>query len=285
MKEQRVKEVLQMSVETRAGKPRSGCNTEYLKQLHAQGLCDTEIARIMGKAPKTIRTYRNKLGLPLNKYDPRSNNGVKDWDQRKALYLYDLGCSDAVIARELGIGQTTVYTWRQKCDLPANYSGRFNKTDARRLYDAGYTDRALAEALGVSRTAILRWREENSLERNIDHNHLDTDAARKLHSEGYNDVEIADELGVCRTAVLRWRTSESLPNNKEKVNDTVAYELWEQGFNDREIADTFGVSVACVWYWRKRNNLTPGIYKNANAKGKSYTLPPPTLKEPEDTEK
>ena len=200
-------------MDKRAGRPKSGCDLEQLRELHAQGLCDEHIARAMGKHSKTIRSYREKLGLPRNQFDPRTDNGPKDWDKERARMLYDAGCSDSVLARELGIGITRVHTWRAENDLPPNSNGPFDHDRARVLYDDGLIDNRIAAALGVSRTAILHWREENGLCPNLERQHLDETAAQRLHDQGQTDTQIARALGTERSVIRKWRIREGLPSN------------------------------------------------------------------------
>ena len=73
-----------------------------------------------------IPTMRNKLldlgaqGVPPERAKMPRRRGNASYDKKCAMELYNAGCCDEVIAKELGISQRSVYDWRRNRGLKAN---------------------------------------------------------------------------------------------------------------------------------------------------------------------
>ena len=198
------------TVQTRKGAPRSGFDTDQLRELHAQGLCDAHIARIMRKDQKTVRNYRAQLGLAQNPFNDVSDNGTKHWDIGRARELYDQKCSDAVIAEELGISPTVVCEWRKDFGLPANYAGITDDEEAFAVYNTGAIDRHMAAKLNVSETAVRTWRNKHGLEPHLQRRRIDHESALKMYNDKATDKAIAEVQNVSVDTVRRWRQKNNL---------------------------------------------------------------------------
>ena len=73
-----------------------------------------------------VPTMRNKLldlgvkEVPPERAKMPRRRGNASYDKKCAMELYNAGCCDEVIAKELGISQRSVYDWRRTNKLKAN---------------------------------------------------------------------------------------------------------------------------------------------------------------------
>ena len=81
-------------------------------ELYAEGLCDKEIAENLGVASATIRAWRNRNNLPLNRPQPADS---------ERLELYRKGYSDAKIGHAVGVTKSAICSWRHRHGLQALY--------------------------------------------------------------------------------------------------------------------------------------------------------------------
>ena len=95
------------------------------------------------------------------------------YDWKRAKELYDAGCNDREIARQLGITSTvSVWAWRNRNNYPSNVIKRDGQELAgkiRKLLDRGLSPKAIAYRLGTSdsyvRATRRRTTEVNRIER------------------------------------------------------------------------------------------------------------------------
>jgi hypothetical protein len=87
------------------------------KQLYDSGYHDYEIARRLGVTPSAICSWRKSRGLSPNGKVGGSHLSDR-MDERSE--LYELGLSDADIARRQGVTRQAIWLWRQKKNLPKN---------------------------------------------------------------------------------------------------------------------------------------------------------------------
>jgi transposase-like protein len=73
-----------------------------------------------------------------------------------ALALLRRGAPPEAVAARLGLGRSTVYTWRAEAGLRPG--GRAGAVEARRLLGEGKAPAAVARELGVSLRQVGRWR-------------------------------------------------------------------------------------------------------------------------------
>ena len=92
-------------------------NRDDMKYFYDQGYTFSQIARIMGCSPTTVRYYLEGLGLKNN---PRRWESEKNWDDLAFLALYEQGKNDPQIAAALDVSRTMVRDRRHKLELPAN---------------------------------------------------------------------------------------------------------------------------------------------------------------------
>ena len=73
-----------------------------------------------------VPTMRNKLlalgvkDVPPERAKMPRRRGSTSYDKKRAMELYNAGCCDEVMAKELGIKQRSVYDWRRTNGLKAN---------------------------------------------------------------------------------------------------------------------------------------------------------------------
>jgi hypothetical protein len=89
-----------------------------LREMHARGCSDAQIAAQVGFHVTTVREQRIRLGLPLNG-EPRPTRADKSKDAA-ITGLHAKGLNDRKIADELGIPFRFVARVRARLDLPAN---------------------------------------------------------------------------------------------------------------------------------------------------------------------
>lgn len=91
---------------------------------------------------------------------------VADWDDEKALALYQQGLYDQEIADQIGVSKPTVCRWRNGMGLPPNKSRRRKDGTmvdwdlAEKLYAEGKNDVEIAKELGdnIPNYAVRDWR-------------------------------------------------------------------------------------------------------------------------------
>jgi len=94
-------------------------SNDAIAELHAAGLSDYTIAERLGSSSSTVQRRRaDELNLPPNGTGGRSAGRSFEMDRLRA--LHEQGHTDAAIAAELGVHQTTVRNARAAEALPAN---------------------------------------------------------------------------------------------------------------------------------------------------------------------
>ncbi|MFB6148753.1 MAG: ribonucleotide reductase N-terminal alpha domain-containing protein, partial [Halobacteriales archaeon] len=112
-------------------------------ELYRQGLSDYEIAERLDCGKSTVQRRRNdELQLPPNGSGGRSP-GSTSFDEATALDLYHEGHTDAAVAEELGVHQTTVGQFRAREQLNPN------GTPAKTVTQPTYLSEELAELVGI----------------------------------------------------------------------------------------------------------------------------------------
>lgn len=156
-----------------------------LRALHAQGLTDADIARLLGRYATTIQHHRVRLGLPANAVPGgrrATSDSVATWPdlKRRCLALLRRGIGARLIARESGASIKSLDRWRtemlrQEPELrrpgtarrkpPRHPNGRVysalrsdRRARAFALYADGLDDPGIAQAMGLRRQQIWEWR-------------------------------------------------------------------------------------------------------------------------------
>lgn len=88
-----------------------------VRELHAKGLNDSEIATKMGLSVPWVNRIRRSLGLPGNH---KPHRGPTKWDPAKACALHSKGLNDRQVAEKLGISRESVQKWRRVQGLRAH---------------------------------------------------------------------------------------------------------------------------------------------------------------------
>lgn len=99
------------------------------------------------------------------KREPKAPPQPKRFDEAEFRALHAQGLMDKEIAARLGVGTHSVYDWRKKLGLLANFRRDYvyDWDKARELYDAGATDAEIMRALNCSRTSVQDWRKREGL--------------------------------------------------------------------------------------------------------------------------
>lgn len=87
-----------------------------VKELHAKGLNDGEIARILNCSRSAIKHIRNRLGLKAN---CKPFHIITDEEKKIIRDLNEAGFNDREIAAILGVSYTTVRRHRKRMGLPS----------------------------------------------------------------------------------------------------------------------------------------------------------------------
>lgn len=91
------------------------------RDLYDQGLSDDQIAKTIGAKRQTIQSWRNRQGLKPSRLGLKSCLGPLSPEASAArMLLYQMRYSDRRIAREQGVGCSTVQRWRQRRGLAPN---------------------------------------------------------------------------------------------------------------------------------------------------------------------
>lgn len=193
-------------------------NEKRLRELHAEGLWDNEIARRMHISAPTVKRWRETLGLAQNEFDRSSRNLEPVYvDGARARELYDAGLSDWDIGLELGVDVGQVLKWRRGEGLePHNPRdvGASLETEIRTLYESGLTDSAVASELDIAPETVRSWRIHNDRKPNS-HVRIDEVRAAQMHADGASDTQIAHALGATPGGIRGWRQRNDLSPNCE----------------------------------------------------------------------
>lgn len=92
-----------------------------LRELHAEGLMDIEIAEIMDVSISTVNRRRKKLGLPKNKQRLRTATQWRVYDGETDEYITEGSARE--IAEKLHIAESSVYYYAKcsKYGVPCRY--------------------------------------------------------------------------------------------------------------------------------------------------------------------
>ena len=189
-----------------------------LRELHAEGLWDNEIARRMHISAPTVKRWRNILGLAQNEFDRSSRNLEPVYvDGARARELYDAGLSDWEIGLELGVDVGQVLKWRRGEHLQPNNPrdvGASLDAAIRERYGNGLTDHAIASELDISPDTVRNWRLREGLRANS-HARIDEARAMEMYQDGASDTQIAHALGATAGGIRGWRQRNDLSPNHE----------------------------------------------------------------------
>lgn len=131
----------------------------------ARGTMITAIGEDVRRAEKTKQQEKER------RHWEAVERRAKKHEERMALYR--AGYSDGAIAGALGCAKPTITTWRQKNNLPANYTKKERERKERekqrlRLYREGCSDGVIAKALGCAVTTVTLWRQSRALPANYE---------------------------------------------------------------------------------------------------------------------
>lgn len=156
-----------------------------LRVLHAEGMTDPEIGRLLGYPTKTICYQRRRLGLLPNAVQGgrrASSDKVAAWPdlKRRCIALLRRGVGSRLIARESGASVKSLERWRTEMlrenpalrrpgtgrpNPPHRASGRpysalrsDRRARAFALYADGLNDREIANAMGLNTPQVWEWR-------------------------------------------------------------------------------------------------------------------------------
>jgi uncharacterized protein YjcR len=161
-----------------------------------------------------VRAWRDKNKLQSNFLKQR------EFDEKKAMKLYEKGMTDVEIGKELGRSTTTIYNWRTRAGLDANRIKTKllkEKQELRiRLYREGKSDREIAEQTGTTISTVRAWRQYHKLKANDQRQacRYDRDLMREYYMRGMNDSQISAKLGCHSGTVGEWRKKEGLTKNR-----------------------------------------------------------------------
>ena len=221
---------------------------DAIAALHAEGASDYEIADELGCSASTVQRRRaNELGL-----DPNGDGGRKpgaSFDEERFAVLHETGRSDAEIADELGVHQTTVQQHRSAREIEANGEAVKTVSQPERLTDD------LAELLGI-------WVGDGSvhedgirfhLNRDDVLNHVDT-LARELFDTGVDHTwsDGCYEAVVHSREVKRWWLENFGDAKPDSSTARVPDQIWQ--------ADHDAVSAFLRGLFSTDGTLTKGRY-------------------------
>jgi ribonucleoside-diphosphate reductase alpha chain len=221
---------------------------DAIAALHAEGASDYEIADELGCSASTVQRRRaNELGL-----DPNGDGGRKpgaSFDEERFAVLHETGRSDAEIADELGVHQTTVQQHRSAREIEANGEAVKTVSQPERLTDD------LAELLGI-------WVGDGSvhedgirfhLNRDDVLNHVDT-LARELFDTGVDHTwsDGCYEAVVHSHEVKRWWLENFGDAKPDSSTARVPDQIWQ--------ADHDAVSAFLRGLFSTDGTLTKGRY-------------------------
>lgn len=199
---------------------RAPIDTDEAKRLFSLGWTDQMIANHFGVSTHAVFNFRHREQI----LESGKNAGSDiHFDLGKMRLLYDAGCSDVSIARELGVSENAVASWRHDEGLEPHRRLHLDDNQILSLYHKGCSDPQIAAKLGCSAQTIFRFRQKNKLPANIKTGRTyseevrpdtwDQEQARSLYEQGLSDREIASKLGVAHSTVGAWRKRLNLMPN------------------------------------------------------------------------
>jgi transposase len=90
-----------------------------ISKYHSQGLSDRQIAKRVGKTPYFIRTWRREHNKQPN---GKCRCKISKTEHDKRMNCWEKGLTDTESTKILKISYQAYYHWRQKQNLPLNYS-------------------------------------------------------------------------------------------------------------------------------------------------------------------
>lgn len=180
-----------------------------VKDLHTEGLTDTQIGERLGFTRKQINDARRKLNLPPNPRPPRSPKPKRERKPRgprpgsiraEVLRLHAEGLTDREMAEQLGANHHSVSEARRTAGLVANK--KTPNEQVRELHATGADDVQIGAALGLSFRHVGKIRRDLDLPPNVVKRTIDTKLADIAH---LSDDQAAERLGCTVKHVQRRR--------------------------------------------------------------------------------
>lgn len=179
--------------------------------------------------------------------------------KERAAELRSLGYSNAAIAREIGIRDTTVHAWLGT-SVTKNRAAEL-KARAIQLRKDGLTNRQIQEKMGLSSSTVWQWIGPQPKSYRIDRRNaypeeIKREAMRLRKEEKLSNLEIKERLGLGETTVYTW-LGKSPPECLEKPRrdysgmeyHSRAMYLRECGYTVREISSELGIPRSTVGGW------------------------------------
>ncbi len=131
---------------------------KYLKDM--TGYSKNEILKILEAGGYDISIFEfDKEDDEVERTYPRN------FDEVKALELYNKGAYDGVIATECKVTRATICLWRKDNNLTSKYSieKEIAKSKILDLYYKGLNDRQISEEIGLSTDTVRKFRNNYDL--------------------------------------------------------------------------------------------------------------------------
>lgn len=220
--------------------------------------------------PYYERFLRERVDIRQAKAEPRPEAyRLTEAEQEVVRQGYQVGHSDAQIARETGLPAKVVRRWRERQCLPSNNDRQTIDKELMALYRQGLEDGEIALRAKLPVEAVVAWRSRHRLKcaASPTKRHL---ARLALYHQGHTDQEIAEAEGVSAAAIRSWRVGAGLePNHKPSLEDERRLALYHQGRTDQEIAAVVGISAGGIRSWRDRWGLESHARRKKTAPGET----------------
>lgn len=231
-------------------------------KLYNKGMSDREIGRKLNKSHSTIYRWRKKYNLVANEKKKKTNKeeiSKTEMKNKRRLKLYNKGLNDREIAEKTGVNSSSIYKWRKRNNLPANYDrnlyedlSQSKKNEIKKLYNKGLTDTEISKKIDLGLALVRKWRKKRELESNYQSKQLNKKEKEKikiLYDKGFNDVQIAEKINRSRLTVVRWREKRGLESNYyfDEKDYKAVKKLRKLGYSDKEIANKLNFSVGTIY--------------------------------------
>lgn len=155
--------------------PIAGMLRDRLRELHAQGMTDAQLADALEVDIASVKYTRRRIELPANrKQRAERGEGVRAARAARIREMHATGMSDQAMAAEFGVSRRSVQQARLRLGLGANRAERGSRRqrsgpyhDRRPEVAAGHaeglSDRLIAERLGISQSEVGRLRRDLGL--------------------------------------------------------------------------------------------------------------------------
>lgn len=238
---------------------------EYMRYYNKE-IKRSELCKKFTISSGTVRSWRIKCGLP--KVKKQFHGEIPENFEEEYMRYYNEEINQSELRRKFRIGQSLMYKWRNKCNLPVARSKKgipenFEE-EYMKCYNEGRPLKKLHKKLKISESLMYRWRQE----RNLPHIYLRgtpenfEEEYMKYYNREMDHNELCHKLGITWNTLCQCRNKLNLPKvmifSRKEIPENFEEEYmkyYRREISCKELRKRLNITEGTLLRWRDKFNL------------------------------